>query len=294
MKNQYGYQIRKVILFLGLLLLISGLSQPTMSADSETKVILDNLRYDLQNNDDETKALKERQQIVSPREVIPNKDLVCFYTLIKPTFFYLKRMTYTTQGISNCDPNLYYVTSNESIKDTFRTTVKPWRVFKDGIHKLTAVNRAGVNGQFTYIGKQAIYRIDESKVGWVDFFLFPDNSGMGGMPYFPHTSRGLRDYFFPSNSQINVIKTNDNQFFILTSYSIDMKMNDNNQENSVVSQLNLPEGYSAKLITLDNNMKVSTADPTHVYFNMTDGYGNRYIGLDENNTNRISKMWSSN
>jgi hypothetical protein len=73
-----------------------------------------------------------------------------------------------------------------------------------------------------------------------------------------------------------------------------MKMNDNNQENSVVSRLNLPEGYSAKLITLEKNMEVSTADPTHVYYNMTDGYGNRYIGLDENNSNIINKIWNSN
>jgi len=48
------------------------------------------------------------------------------------------------------------------------------------------------------------------------------------------------------------------------------------------------------LITLEKNMEVSTADPTHVYYNMTDGYGNRYIGLDENNSNIINKIWNSN
>ena len=294
MKNQCDYQFKKLILFLGLLLLICSFSKPLISADSSTKMILDNLRYDLQNKDDKNKALEELQKTVTPREVVPNKDLICFYTLIKPTFFYLKRMTYTTQGISKCDVDLYYTTSNESIKDTFRTTIKPWRVFKDGVHKLIAVNRAGVNGQYTYIGKQAIYRIDESKIGWVDFFLFPDNSGAGGMPYFPLASRGLQDYFFPRNSQINVIKTTDNQFFILTSYSIDMQLNDNSQKINIVNRLNLPDGYSAKLITLKNNMQVSTAHPRQVYYNMTDGYGNRYIGLDENNSNIINKIWNSN
>ena len=230
----------------------------------------------------QTKPLFDARD-TNAEESITRRHKVCFYTVVTLGIWYVTRDLYTTSGVSRCTRDEYQDISSLTIKTSLYTSVRPYRVFKSGVHQYVADPEYSVTEKYHSIGTQNIWKHLSMKMPWWRIISDPKIGKGDSYPlYLPISTHGLRSYSWKSLDQIELIVTNENRMFALVSMVVTKPLITKNQ---VENLLSLPKEWHYFSKEIKKPLRFSTFAPTHASFSLFDDLGNIWVELTESTIN---------